>query len=228
MSFLTQRFLPNALDVAGTGKFPLSHALGKTELLSDHRISSRKFVTDILPKGGVGAELGVFTGLFSTVLLKYTDAKKIYFVDPWWEVFGEYYPDWGVYTSNGRLKTRVAHEAARDRIERNRHKTDVAVVAQTSYAFLADAPDHHFDWIYLDSTHDYDGTRQELELLKTKLKPGGIIVGDDWHEDPSHPHWGVAKAVREAIDAGDYEMAGTYPALQWSIRSTQGPAAGRA
>lgn len=76
MSFLTQRFIPNAIDVAMTGKLTFSMPVLRADMLSDHRISSRKFVTDLLSNDSIGAELGVFTGLFSVCLLKYVRAKK--------------------------------------------------------------------------------------------------------------------------------------------------------
>jgi hypothetical protein len=56
------------------------------------------------------------------------------FVDPWWMLYGECYPDWGEYTDFGRL------------------------------------------WVYLDSTHTYDGTKRELKLLNRKLRETGLIV----------------------------------------------------
>ena len=220
MGFLTQRFVPNTIDVVKTGRFPSTIPALRAELLSDHRISSRKFVTDFIPKGGIGAELGVFTGLFSTILLRHTAAERIYFVDPWWEAFGEHYPDWGTYTGNGKLRTRSAYEAATSRIGKLKKRTQAEIIVGTADVFLKSVPDGYLDWVYLDSTHSYEGTQIELDLLKDKLKPGGVVVGDDWHDDAAHPHSGVSKAVREAVLAGHFEMIGTFDALQWAIRST--------
>jgi len=47
---------------------------------------------------------------------------------------------------------------------------------------LTRMPDEHLDWAYLDTTHQYDQTATELQLLKQKVKPGGIIAGDDWRQ----------------------------------------------
>lgn len=65
---------------------------------------------------------------------------------------------------------------------------------------LTRMPDQHLDWAYLDTTHEYDQTARELQLLKQKVKPGGIIAGDDWRPDPSHPHHGVCKAVQAFVN----------------------------
>ena len=67
-------------------------------------------------------------------------------------------------------------------------------------------PDDFFDWVYLDTTHEYGHTRDELEILRTKVKPSGVIAGDDWHEDPAHLHHGVCRAVREFCDRYGWEL----------------------
>jgi hypothetical protein len=41
-------------------------------------------VAELLPKGGVGAELGVFKRRFSPVLLRTTEAERLHLVDPWY------------------------------------------------------------------------------------------------------------------------------------------------
>ena len=59
-------------------KFPLLQWF-----LIQNRIRRRiKFVDKVLPKDGTGAELGVFKGQFSPILLKYTNATKLHLIDP--------------------------------------------------------------------------------------------------------------------------------------------------
>ncbi|WP_413989027.1 class I SAM-dependent methyltransferase [Labrys okinawensis] len=218
MSFLTKHFIGNAQDILAVGCIPFDWRFLQTEFLSDHRLKGRQFLCDLLPKGGIGAELGVFTGLFSTILLERAKPKSAYFVDPWWLIFGKYYPDWGIYTANGRLSTSRAHSVASRRIEKYAQGANVSVLVDYSVPFLERLPDDHLDWVYVDSSHSYDGTAEELNVLKRKVKSGGIVAGDDWHDALDHPHSGVAVAVGEAIGTGAFEMIGTFPALQWAIR----------
>jgi hypothetical protein len=84
--------------------------------------------------------------------------------------------------------------------------------------FLPTLPDAYFDWIYLDTTHAYEQTKLELQLLQKKVKPSGVIAGDDWQPDPSHPHHGVYRAVQEVLAEGKYQMlyVDTHN-LQWVI-----------
>ena len=87
--FMVRDFLPNAIDVVRTGTVGLKIDLLAAEFRSNHRISARRFIADLLPKGAVGAELGVFTGFFSASLLRYARPKKMFFVDPWWKMYGD-------------------------------------------------------------------------------------------------------------------------------------------
>jgi SAM-dependent methyltransferase len=80
------------------------------------------------------------------------------------------------------------------------------VVVDDDRSFLASLDDDALDWVYLDSSHQYAHTLDELELLVRKVKEGGIIAGDDWQPDPEHRHHGVAKAVREFEAAGRLDV----------------------
>jgi predicted O-methyltransferase YrrM len=47
------------------------------------------------------------------------------------------------------------------------------------------------DYLYIDADHSYDGVEEDLRLWVPHVKPGGVIVGDDY-EHPSFP--GVKRA----------------------------------
>jgi len=81
-------------------------------------------------------------------------------------------------------------------------------------------PDRYFDWVYVDSVHVYEHTRLELEILSQKVKEGGLIAGDDWIEDPEHPHHGVSRAVREFVATAQAELVyANGDDLQWALRN---------
>ena len=169
---------------------------------------------DLLPKGAVGAELGVYRGEFTAHLLRVTKPRKLHLVDPWWTEFPGTYPDWGDYSKHGQLTAREAFEETRSR-------TDERCVFHIGFDFdvLPEFPDEYFDWIYIDTSHRYEDTMRELELARPKMKTEGIISGHDWREDPSHPHHGVCRAVTEFRK--DYGWRLEPPDLvfgQWAIR----------
>jgi hypothetical protein len=54
-----------------------------------------------------------------------------------------------------------------------------------------------FDFIYLDTSHDFETVRHEIRAAKYALRPGGILGGDDYtgHETG----WGVDRAVQQEL-----------------------------
>jgi hypothetical protein len=185
---------------------------------AEHRLEGRKDILRLATAGTVGAELGVFTGLFAETILETVRPAVLHLVDPWWLAYGERYPDWGAYTAAGTLSTRVAHDAAVARAEAARDDCDVHVHVATSADWLRNLPDASLDWAYLDSTHYYRETLDELELLHDKLRPDGIVLGDDWRPEPSDPHHGVFRAVHELVRAGKWDVLRVDEHLQWAIR----------
>jgi methyltransferase family protein len=174
------------------------------------------FLLKYLPNNSTGAELGVFTGLLSAVISRQHKFSKVTFVDPWWTMYGERYPDWGSYTDFGRLSTRHAFETARRRILSG-FPNRFAEVA-SSYEWLEGQPDESLDWVYVDSTHTYDGTKRELKLLSRKLRETGLIVGDDWQSNRGHRHHGVSLAVNEFARQESFEFILCGFNSQWIIR----------
>lgn len=187
----------------------------RAELYCNHRIWRRRFVARSFEKGGVGAELGVYTGMFSTQLLAIARPRLAYFVDVWWTVFGDRFPDWGQYTDFGRLGTRAAHAAAVKRIDRSAGGAETRVVIDDALAFLASLPDDHLDWVYVDTGHTYDENLAIVRALRPKLKRGGILAGDDWRKDPDHPHYGGTRALEELIAGGELQLIGEPRHGQW-------------
>ncbi len=59
------------------------------------------------------------------------------------------------------------------------------------------------DVIYIDASHEYKDTLEDMEAYWELLKPGGVFIGDDYH-----PDWkGVMNAVRQFIFLKDLECA---------------------
>ncbi len=206
-------------DILLSVYLPRDSSVLRAEIRHDHRNRSRMFLLRFITRGSVGAELGVFTGLFSSILAHRTDAAHITFVDPWWTLYGDYYPDWGAYTDFGRLKTRAAYAAAQHRVLR--HITQKRCLEVTSSVeWLAGQADESLDWVYLDTTHSYEGTKQELELLKRKVKDGGFILGDDWYEEEDHMHHGVWIAVNEFLRDNNFQVVFCGRECQWALRKS--------
>jgi hypothetical protein len=155
----------------------------------------------------VCAEIGVFKGDFTRQILRVAKPRELHLIDPWWLVGETYDHNW--FADSGEPHPRAAHDAV---------ELLAAEHVGRSQDVLPGFPDHHFDWVYLDSSHEYDQTVEELELLRHKVKPLGVIAGHDFFENPDHPLHGVYRAVNEFCDAYGWEVIHTDIFDQWAIR----------
>lgn len=176
----------------------------------------------LVAPGGVGAELGVFTGRFAAFLAEVTQPSTLHLVDPWWLEWGETFPDWGPYTDFGRLPTRVAHQAVQLRLARH---AGTEIHVERASDWLGKLDDGALDWAYLDTTHVFEDTRQELDAIGPKLNADGLLLGDDWVPDRSHPHHGIFLAVHDRIRDAGWELVYGDRHGQWAARP--GPATAR-
>ena len=174
----------------------------------------RRVLPQLIPAGGVGAELGVHKGHLTPGLIEWLKPTHLYVVDPWY-LLGPTW-DWAA----GDRSTVAGLRTVIKRLKPHLEAGTAEVVIADDREFLASLPDGRLDWVYVDSSHAYEHTVQELELLVTKVRPGGVIAGDDWQPDPTDRHHGVCRAVREFADAGRIELFHSdHRTRQWAART---------
>ena len=145
-------------------------------------LPSRYQMLDELPKHGNVCELGVANGDFSAHILRHCKPAKLHLVDSW---------ESERYSSDRQL----IQERFADAIAAGL----VVVHVGRSIDRLVEFPDHCFDWVYIDTVHDYLTTARELAISRQKVKAGGIIAGHD--HTPGNiitpVCYGVVQAVQE-------------------------------
>ena len=165
-----------------------------------------------LPSNAVGAEIGVHKGRFTQHLLETLRPTRLQLIDPWYLDGLEW--TWG----GGDRSTTNALAAIIQRYSSELASNQLVLDIGYDLEVLSSVDDGTFDWVYLDSTHQYEHTLAELRLLRAKVKPGGFISGDDWRIDPAHKHHGVCRAVRELVEAQDLELLyASDEDLQWVV-----------
>jgi len=175
----------------------------------------------ILPKESVGIELGVVKGTFSEQIIKVVRPRELHLVDLWWLEHGEYFPNLGSLTDHGRLKTKDAYDNVMRMAKQYSARTNVIVHVGDDLEYLRTLPDGYLDWAYIDTTHEYEHTWCELEILRDKVKTGGLITGHDWQEDPNHMYHGVYQAVKHFCATYGWKVilvANTAGIGQWAIQ----------
>lgn len=138
-------------------------------------------------------EVGVFLGEFSSTLLRFRPARLV-LVDPWEGILPSGDVD-GNNVKHANLPNVYEHmkEVAKEipEIELRRGlSTDV----------LPTFPDATFDMLYIDSAHDYETTKKELELAWLKVKPGGFIAFHDYEINKEKCKHDYSFGVKQAVD----------------------------
>lgn len=153
---------------------------------------NRDALLESLPAGAVVAEVGVDHGDFSSRILEITRPARLHLIDAW---------------DSKRYHGGLEH-FVRERFAREIGAGCMQLHRGFSTTVLAEFPDGHFDWIYVDTDHSYETTKRELEIARSKMKPNGVIAGHDfvtgnWN---SGFRYGVVEAVHEFCLKHDWEL----------------------
>lgn len=163
-------------------------------------------LSKLLPKNPIGIELGVETGHFSKMILKYLNPSKLYLVDPWQIGFDK--NDDQTYGSTlNNLPTAYSTEDHYKNILCDLYQeiknNQVIIRPDYSYNVVDDFRDNYFDFVYIDSCHLYNAVKADLNAFLPKLKKSGIMAGHDYFE---YDNFGVIKAVDEFCSGHNYKM----------------------
>jgi hypothetical protein len=191
---------------------PFLYIENAPELLPNFQMRA-EFVRTIIRNVDIGAEIGVHKGQFSRFLTNIVQPSQLHLVDPWYLMGKEWTWAQGEKSTIFAL-TNIIREFEDELVSKK-------VVLHIGYDLdiLPELPDSYFDWVYLDTSHRYDQTLLELAILSKKIKPKGVIIGDDWYSDVTHMHHGVYRAVKEFLSRNsDYEeLFSSSENKQWAL-----------
>jgi len=153
----------------------------------------------------VGAEVGVFRGIFAKQLLNMLpDIAKYYCIDPW-----EHYDEYLLSIVPSSMERKIKPPQAFNVFKRNTKafQDKVIVLRKMSQDALIDIPDESLDFVFLDGNHTYEHAIVDIPNWSKKVKVGGIISGHDYHDNKRGRRikpFGVKQAVRELVS--DYRV----------------------
>jgi hypothetical protein len=180
------------------------------------RMEKRPWILRHVVPGGIGAEVGVFRGHFSEVLMANLKPEKIYLIDPWTKA-GELFDFTdGPYTNLGLLPTKVALNEVQLRA-RKFPDVDVKIIEGYSVEEMEKIPEK-LNFVYIDANHNYEYVLKDLYAAAKLLAPRGVIIGDDWIPHPGGLHHGVFKAVQKFVRATDFQIIGAGYGSQYCLR----------
>ena len=141
-----------------------------------------------------GAEVGVFGGYFSEVLLKTIPDLKLYAIDAW-----AVYPGYRDYKFEESM--RKAEELARSRLA----NSNCEIIKDFSTNAVKLFADETLDFVYIDGNHEYKFVKEDIEEWTKKVRSGGIVSGDDYYMTRKG-NMGVILAVNEFTNKFGYDL----------------------
>lgn len=113
----------------------------------------------------VGAEIGVFKGIYAQAICKANPTVELHLVDVWMN-----YADFYISGMKG------AKEEALERLK----GYNTPIHHMTSIEAAQEIPDESLDFVYIDGNHDWLHVAQDLYYWHRKVRTGGIVAGHDF------------------------------------------------
>lgn len=161
------------------------------------RHKNRIKMLEMMPKHGRCAEIGVWNGGFSGVILEVTQPTELVLIDPWDLLSAQGKEEW----THKKHQNNEFMRGMFDNVSANyAHLPNVSIRKGFSADVLATYPDNYFDWLYIDGNHLYEFVRKDIEVSFKKVRHGGIIAGDDYFwkkDDRAHVKEAVLDAMKD-------------------------------
>ncbi len=199
----------------------LSHILNKFSLRYDDRTRMPIEIRDFDREGmaglfnelgfRTGVEVGVRDGGYSEMLCRKILGVKLYGVDP-------YEPHEG-YRDHVRKSTFDAFE--REAHEKLDKYPNYEFIRDYSESAVERFEDNSLDFVYIDGDHSFYNATQDIELWSKKVRPGGIISGDDYfkHKGPARIHvYQVVNAYTDAWHISPWFVVGSKEIVEGEKR----------
>lgn len=165
------------------------------------------------PEGGRVAEIGVWEGFFSGRILEICAPDELHLIDPW--LYQPEFPNTGF----GRKKNENRmEEIYRGVVAKFADDDRVHIHRKTSAEGLTAMPDGFFDWVYIDGNHNAPYVGTDLALSLQKVRPDGIIAGDDYNWQTKDGEAPVRDAVAGFMAGLGDKAALNVTANQYVIR----------
>ena len=174
------------------------------ELLRNCRVlPSRYSLHEHIAQGQVIAEIGVAVGGFTQYLIDCCrprhfiaiDRFDLHELDSFW---GKPPGDWF------GAKTHLAFYT--DKFAALIEAGVMSVLAGDSPDQVSLLADQSVDVVYVDGDHTYEGVWRDLDAIRPKIKPSGLLIMNDYTSGDGEHSYGVVKATNEFMIEYNYEM----------------------
>ena len=171
----------------------------KKELLKDAKVlSNREAALELIPKGGVAAEVGVAYGDFSRKIIDSINPEKFYAIDMF--VVDSF---WG-----GESFKESHYSFYAEKFYKEIESGIVEMKRGFSWDELKKLPSDSIDYLYLDAGHDYWSVKKDIMEVERVVKHNGIIQFNDYtfHDYFYNVYYGVIPNVNEYVNKTNSEV----------------------
>ncbi len=201
-------------------------------------ICEREHFLHALPKGGVGAELGVFKGEYSQTILDIVEPEALHLVDAWaWSLqdaipFADV-PDYMAEIDANTVRymggppDQALETCYQDVRQRFADRPEVTIHRGQTHDVVKRFQEPMFDFIYIDANHFYEYVLRDLIEWSATLKPGGVILLNDCFDGMlgRRQHLGVVEAVTQFRKRGDWRILALTASAFSDLAMTNNPGA---
>ncbi|EMA17747.1 class I SAM-dependent methyltransferase [Haloarcula amylolytica] len=170
-------------------------SLPAAELENVQLLPHRTALLEHMPTSATAAEFGPGDGSFAESIVRITQPETLYLVDQW------------------------ASDGERQAVKRrfSEHQGTVHLRDAEPITVLRDADTDSLDWVYINSSHEYEATLAELRESQRAVTAGGYIAGDDYkivngvipavHQFCAETDWRLASLTLETHDRRSYALS---------------------
>ena len=142
-----------------------------------------------------GAEIGVFDGHYSEILLKTIPDLTLYSIDPY-AVYSGY--------RDHRFQNSMKH-AEHLAYQKLKVFPKSIIIKKFSVDAVRGFMDESLDFVFIDGNHDYPYVKEDIELWTPKVKKGGIVAGHDYYRTKTG-NIGIIRAVDDYVAFNNYTL----------------------
>ena len=154
----------------------------------------------------IGAEIGVFTGSLSALLLRALPALTLFMVDDWApaDARPQAYKDCGDWHAQLPQSRQESYcRAAIAAVKFAGPRAQICRMQSLAAACTFDAGT--LDFVFIDADHSYEGCKADIRAWAPLVRLGGVLCGHDY-DHPLKTGFGVKRAVDEAVAANGWRL----------------------
>lgn len=201
-------------------------------------LSDRNSIVQNIPKNAVWVEIGVYRGDFSQKILELSNPAELHLIDNWKFEVHEHNPfsdapdnfsgfsgkiHWQHFGDDANATQEENYNHVMDRFSRSQK---VKVTRSDSLEGIQALQNEYFDVMYIDANHQYEYVLRDMMEARKKLKPGGIMLLNDFYEGPggAEQNLGVIGAVNTFVKRHGYHYLAMTHGAYADVALTDNPA----